>query len=75
MKTFTLPSLRQKSQAFSHYTLNKKVYYFKFMRVDYMFLADIYLPQENGNLYVIRGHQIIPDVDLISRVKNSDLIT
>ena len=75
MKNFTLPDLRQgKPQVFSSYIFNRKVYYFKFVWVDSFCVADIYIPKDNGNLYLIKGYPIVPNTDLISRVNNPELI-
>ena len=75
MKKFTLPNLRQaKPQVFSNYVFNKKSYSFKFVWTDEFCVVDIYIPQNGGNLYLVKGHPIVPDIDLISRVKNPNLI-
>ncbi|MBR6099075.1 hypothetical protein IKP85_04945 [bacterium] len=76
MKKFTLPDLRQgKPQVFSSYVFNQKAYYFKFVWSDSFCLADIYIPKDKGNLYIIKGYPLVPDVDLISRVNNPELIS
>lgn len=75
MKKFTLPNLRQKKeQIYCNYIFNQKSYKCKFVWTGDYCLADIYLPQDSGNKYIVKGLPIIPDVDLISRVKTSDLI-
>lgn len=75
MKTFSLPTLRLNSQVFCNYIFNQKSYTFNFTWCNEFCLLDIYLAQEYGNKYLIKGFPIVPGVDLIARVKNPQLIT
>jgi len=76
MKTFTLPNLRQgKPQVFCNYIFNRTSYSFKFVWCNEFCLLDIYIPKDDGNLYIVKGHPIVTDVDLISRVQNPELIS
>ena len=75
MKKFSLPSLRSKSQVFCNYIFNRKSYTFNFTWCGEFCLLDIYLAQEYGNKYIIKGFPIVTGIDLIARVKNPQLIS
>lgn len=75
MKTFSLPNLRRDSQVFCNYIFNRKSYTFNFTWCGSFCLLDIYLAQEYGNKYILKGFPIVTGVNLIARVKNPQLIT
>lgn len=75
MKKFTLPKMSEKTECTIRYIFNQKTYFFKYIWCDYICLLDIYISQENGNKYLIKGFPIVTGIDLVSRVKNPQLIT
>ena len=75
MKEFSLPDLTNKSEVFCSYFFNKKKYNFKFQWCDTFCLIDIYVMNEGRNVYILQGYPIIPELNLIERIKNPNLIT
>ncbi len=74
MKKFSMPSLRTDTQAFLSCVFNKKTYNFVFTLCEDFVLADMYFLDNGENIYVFRGVPLVPEVDLIRRVKNPDII-
>lgn len=75
MKKFSLPNLRQSTQqSFYSYIFNGKSYRFKFTDCGNYILTDIYLVQDSENKYILKGSPIVTGTDLLSRVKNPELI-
>lgn len=75
MNILTLPDLTNNPDTRVAYTINGKEYMFRFRWCDTFCLLDIYVINDNENVYLVKGHAITTDSDLIGRVKNSSLIT
>ena len=74
MKKFSLPDMQINARTFCTYIINGKPYNFRFIWCDSFFYVDIYILQENSEVYILKGFPIVPEVDLISRIKNPDVI-
>ena len=75
MKQFSLPSLRDTTQAFCSYVLGKKTYRFVFTWCEEFVIVDMYFIGNGDNNYILRGYPLVPDCDLIRRIKDDEIIS
>ena len=70
-----MPGLRDTTQAFCSYVFGKKTYRFVFTWCEEFVIVDMYFISDGENNYILHGYPLVPDSDLISRVKNDDVIS
>lgn len=75
MKILKLPKLTNEGQGFCQYDLNSKNYYFEFQWIDNFCLISIYFINKNNKNIILKNYPIVTGVDLINRIKNSELIS
>ena len=75
MKQFSLPSLQNSNIALNTYFFNKKNYNFKFEWCETFVLVDIYIIQDGISEYILKGFPIVPDYNLIERIKTPEIVT
>lgn len=75
MTTFQLPNLNLNSHIRLSYIINKKQYNFVFQWLDEFGLLSIYVIKDNQKVYLVKGRAMVPDVDLLSRIKDKTLIS
>ena len=67
MNTLSLPNLLNNPDIRVSYTLNEQSYMFHFLWCDTFCLLDIYIIQNNENVYICKGEPLVPDSNLIAR--------
>ena len=75
MKILKLPKLTNEGQGFCQYNLNNKNYHFEFQWCDNFCLINIYFINENTKNTILKNYPLVRGVDLINRIKNSELIS
>ena len=74
MKTYQLPNLEQTPRVKIAYIINKKQYHFYFQWIETFPALSIYIIRDNQKIYLVENRGIVPCVDIIARVKDSNLI-
>ena len=67
MNTLTLPNLLTNPDIRVSYTLDNQSYMFHFLWSDSFCLLDIYMIQNNENIYICKGEPLVPDRNMIAR--------
>ena len=67
MNTLSLPNLLNNPDIRVSYTLNEQSYMFHFLWCDTFCLLDIYIIQNNENVYICKGEPLIPERNIIAR--------
>ncbi len=75
MNKFSLPDLKNRTAVVCSYILNKKSYKFKFQWCADFCTVDIYLINNGTNIYILKGFPIVPNSNLLARIKTSELIS
>ena len=75
MTTYSLPNLYTNPNVKLSYIINKKQYTFLFRWLEDFAIVSIYIRRNGVKTYLVSGRAIVPDMDLIARVKDQTLIT
>lgn len=67
MNTFTLPDINTNPDIRVSYTINNQSYMFHFQWCDSFCLLDIYMIQDNENVYIAKGEPLVPGRNLTAR--------
>lgn len=67
MNTLNIPNLLSTPDIRVSYTINNQSYMFHFLWSDTFCLLDIYIIQDNENVYICKGEPLIPERNLIAR--------
>ena len=75
MNTFKLPNLLSAPDSRVSYLIDGVQYMFRFRWCHSFCLLDIYLIEDNAEIFLVKGRPLTINSDLISRVNDPDLIT
>lgn len=67
MNTLNIPNLLNTPDIRASYTINNQSYMFRFLWSDTFCLLDIYIIQDNENVYICKGEPLVPERNMIAR--------
>lgn len=75
MNIISPPNLLNNSKVKKTYIINQRDYVFSFWWCGSFCLLDIYIIEDNSEIYLVKGRPLTTNSDLIARVNDPDLIT
>lgn len=75
MNTYTLPNILNNPDVKLTYLINNQLYMFHLKWCDTFCLLDIYVIEDNKEIYLVKSRPLTINSDLIARVNDPDLIT